>query len=122
MKDKRTRFELRKQRVREKVRRSAQGLPRLSVHRSLKYFCAQVVDDGKGMTLAYATSRPGKGAAQDARHCRKSVADAKAVGKMIAERALKAGIERVVFDRGGRLYHGRIKALADAAREAGLKF
>lgn len=122
MKDKLTRYEFRKRRVREGVRRSAHGLPRLSIQRSLKYFYAQVIDDGKGRTLAYATSKPGKGAAPDAKHCRKSVADAKALGKLIAERALKAGVEKVVFDRGGRLYHGRIKALADAAREAGLKF
>ena len=122
MKDKRIRFKYRKQRVRTKILRSAEGLPRLSVHRSLKYFYAQVVDDAKGMTLAYATSRPEKGAPPDARDSRKNVAAAKAVGKMIAERAIKAGVGRVVFDRGGRLYHGRVKALAEAAREAGLKF
>ena len=122
MKDKRVRYAYRKQRVRTKILASAEGLPRLSVHRSLKYFYAQVVDDAKGMTLAYATSRPEKGAPPDARDSHKNVKDAKAVGKMIAERAIKAGVERVVFDRGGRLYHGRVKALAEAAREAGLKF
>jgi len=122
MKDKLVRYEYRKRRVRTKVLRSAGGLPRLSVRRSLKYFYAQVVDDAKGLTLAYATSKPEKGAPADARDSRKNVKDAKAVGKLIAERAIKAGVGRVVFDRGGRLYHGRVKALAEAAREAGLKF
>jgi large subunit ribosomal protein L18 len=125
MKDKLTRFEYRKERVRKAVREANSGLPRLTVRRSLMYFYAQVIDDVKGHTLACATSQPEKGAAVAAaggKKSRKSIADAKFVGKLIAERALKAGVERVVFDRGGYLYHGRVKALADAAREAGLKF
>lgn len=117
MKDKLTRLEFRKRRVRENISRAAHGLPRLCVRRSLKYFYAQIVDDAKGVTLVCADSRTPKSAA-----CRKSVGDAKAVGKLIAEKALKAGVQQVVFDRGGLLYHGRIKALAEAAREAGLKF
>ncbi|MFA6093026.1 MAG: 50S ribosomal protein L18 [Elusimicrobiota bacterium] len=117
MKDKQTRLEFRKRRVRDNIVRAANGLPRLCVRRSLRYFYAQVIDDVKGVTLAVVDSRPEKGDA-----CKKSVKDAQAVGKMIAEKALKAGVERVVFDRGGLLYHGRIKALADAARAAGLKF
>jgi large subunit ribosomal protein L18 len=119
MKDKRIRFELRRERTRRKVRAAANGLPRLTVHRSLKYFYAQVVDDTKGVTLASASS-----AIKDLRGTRKScgnLADAKTVGRLVAERALKAGVKQVVFDRGGKIYHGRIKALADAARTAGLK-
>jgi len=119
MKDKRIRFELRRARTRRRIRRSVNGLPRLTVHRSLKYFYAQVVDDVKGVTLASASS-----VIKDLRGTRKScknLADAKTVGRLVAERALKAGIKQVVFDRGGRVYHGRVKALADAARTAGLK-
>jgi large subunit ribosomal protein L18 len=118
MKDKWTRFEFRKERTRSKIREAAHGLPRLSVHRSSKYFYAQVIDDVKGVTLASASSQ----AAGDKRVSRKNLEDAKAVGKMIAEKALKAGVTQVVFDRGGQVYAGRIKALADAARAAGLKF
>ncbi|PCI37001.1 MAG: 50S ribosomal protein L18 [Elusimicrobia bacterium] len=120
MKDKNTRFEYRKKRTRTNLRKPANGLPRLSVHRSLKAFYAQVIDDVNGKTLVSATST-----SKDVRGDRKSsknTDDAKKVGKLIAEKALKAGIEKVVFDRGGRLYHGRVKALAEAAREAGLKF
>ena len=110
----------RKQRVRLSLRRSAGGRPRLSVFRSSKHIYAQVIDDMKGETLASASSmektmRDGKktGANKDA---------AKAVGKLLAERATEKGVKEVVFDRGGYLYHGRVKALADAAREGGLKF
>jgi large subunit ribosomal protein L18 len=117
MKDKGIRYEFRKQRTRRKILAAANGLPRLSVHRSLKYVYAQVVDDASGKTLVSATSFK-KGASK----CSKSVEAAKAVGKEIAEKAKKAGIEKVVFDRGGYLYHGRIKALAESARSAGLKF
>ncbi|MFA6030993.1 MAG: 50S ribosomal protein L18 [Elusimicrobiota bacterium] len=117
MKDKAIRFEYRKRRVHDRIKEAANGLPRLCVRRSLKYFYAQVIDDVKGVTIACADSRPEK-----AGPCRKSLNDAKSVGKLIAERALKAGISKVVFDRGGMVYHGRVKALADAAREAGLKF
>ena len=108
----------RKQRVRLSLRRSAGGRPRLSVFRSSKHIYAQVIDDLKGETLASASSlekemREKTGANIDA---------AKAVGKLLAERAVKNGVKEVVFDRGSYLYHGRVKALADAARESGLSF
>jgi large subunit ribosomal protein L18 len=121
MKDKHERLEFRKRRVREGIRRAANGLPRLSVHRSLKYFYAQVIDDSKGTTLAFATTRA-PGEMDRASKSRKTVADARLLGKAIAEKAIQAGVERVVFDRGGLIYHGRIKAVAEGAREAGLKF
>ncbi|MFH2203631.1 MAG: 50S ribosomal protein L18 [Elusimicrobiota bacterium] len=116
MKDKRIRFEYRRKRVRKKIVSQANGLPRLSVRRSLKYLYAQVIDDAKGKTLVAATSLK-KGSTKAA----KNIEDAKALGKIIAEKALGAGIKQVVFDRCGYQYHGRIKAVADAARSAGLK-
>lgn len=106
----------RRARTRRQVRKSANGRPRLSVFRSNKYIYAQVIDDANGRTLAAASSREegvDKGASQDA---------ASAVGKLVAERAGAQGIKEVVFDRGPYLYHGRVKALADAAREGGLAF
>lgn len=110
--------ERRKQRVRAQILKVANGRPRLSVFRSSKHIYAQVIDDARGQTLAAASSmekdfKSDKGGNREA---------ANLVGKLIAERAVKAGIENVVFDRGGYLYHGRVKALAEAAREAGLKF
>lgn len=109
----------RKMRVRKKLRRVAGDLPRLSVFRSGKNIYAQVIDDKKGHTVAAASSidpdfikSSSKGNNVDA---------AQAVGKLIAERAIKAGVKSVIFDRGGYLYHGRVKALADGAREGGLK-
>lgn len=120
MKDKKIRLAYRKTRTRTKLRKAANGLPRLSIHRSLKAFYAQVIDDTNGKTLVSVAST-----AKDVRGERKSsknTEDAKKVGKLIAEKALKAGIEQVVFDRGSMVYHGRVKALAEAAREAGLKF
>src|SRR5436309_1793798 len=104
-------------RIRQRVEGSEQR-PRLAVFRSLNHIYAQVIDDGKGHTLASAsssekTAKIGSGG---------NVAGAKQVGKLIAERAKEKGINKVVFDRGGYLYHGRVKALADAAREAGLEF
>jgi large subunit ribosomal protein L18 len=112
------RYEFRRQRVRRRLQ-GAGALPRLSVHRSLRYFYAQIIDDIKGRTLVSASSSSlGKG---NRKSC-KNMEDAKAVGRAIAQSALKAGIQKVVFDRGGRLYHGRIKVLAEAAREAGLQF
>ena len=110
----------RKQRVRIALRRSANGRPRLSVFRSSKHIYAQVIDDRKGETLASASSIE-----KDMRGSLKTGANidaAKAVGKAVAERAAAKGIKDVVFDRGGYMFHGRIKALADAAREGGLKF
>jgi large subunit ribosomal protein L18 len=112
--------ERRKQRNRTKIIAAAHGRPRLSVHRSSRYIYAQVIDDVKGVTVAAASSLEA-----GLRGSLKTGADSKAaseVGKLIAERAKAAGITDVTFDRGAYLYHGRIKALADAAREAGLKF
>jgi large subunit ribosomal protein L18 len=106
--------------VRLRVRRAAGSRARLSVFRSSKHIYAQVIDDFKGATLASASSIE-----KDMRGRLKTGADiaaAKAVGKLVAERAAAKGVKDVVFDRGGYLYHGRIKALADAAREGGLNF
>jgi large subunit ribosomal protein L18 len=111
-------FEARKRihlRIRKKVVGTSER-PRLSIYRSLKHIYAQVVDDGAGRTVAAASSRE-KG--QSGGQGKKGAAE---VGKLIASRCREKGIEGVVFDRGGFKYHGRIKALADAAREAGLKF
>jgi large subunit ribosomal protein L18 len=108
----------RKLRVRRQLRKVANGRPRLSVHRSSKNIYAQVIDDENGVTLA-AASTLDKGLRA------KSGADtaaAAAVGKLIAERAVKVGVKEVIFDRGAFIYHGRVKALADAAREGGLSF
>jgi large subunit ribosomal protein L18 len=113
------RLQRRKWRVRKSVFGSAER-PRLSVYRSGKHIYAQIVDDFQGRTLAAASSTT-----KEVRGDLKTganLAAAKAVGKAIAERGLKAGVLAVAFDRGGRSYHGRIKALAEAAREAGLKF
>lgn len=107
-------------RVRKQVRRAAYGRPRLSVFRSSKHIYAQVIDDAKGVTVASASSLE-----KTMREGAKTGADidaAKAVGKLVAERAVKNGVKEVIFDRGGYLYHGRVKALADAAREGGLSF
>ena len=110
-----------RQRVHVRIRRKVQGTaerPRLNVYRSLNHIYAQVIDDGAGVTLASAsTNEKSEGKQRGG-----NVATAKAVGKLIAERARAKGIARVVFDRGGYQYHGRIKALADAARAAGLQF
>ena len=103
-------------RVRSRVTGLAER-PRLAVHRSLHHISVQLIDDLNGHTLAAATSTELK--KSDAKS---GVAAAEAVGKAIAERAAKAGVKTVVFDRGGYLYHGRVKALADAARAAGLEF
>ena len=104
-------------RIRRKIAGSAEQ-PRLAVFRSLKHIYAQVIDDRSGRTLAAAgTNEKALGIGYGG-----NVAAAKRIGAQIGERAAKAGIKRVVFDRGGHLYHGRVKALADAAREAGLEF
>ena len=110
----------RKDRVRRSIRARAYGRPRLSVFRSSKQIYAQIIDDAKGVTLASASSIE-----KDNRASLKTGADveaAKAIGALIARRATEAGITEVVFDRGSYLYHGRVKALADGAREGGLKF
>jgi large subunit ribosomal protein L18 len=105
------------QRIRKRLRGTAER-PRLSVFRSLHHIYAQVIDDRAGRTLAAASS-----ADKDAKiKSGGNVAGAREVGKRVAERARAAGITRVVFDRGGYLYHGRVKALAEAAREGGLEF
>ncbi len=109
----------RAERNRRRLKALSNGRPRLSVHRSDKNISAQIIDDAEGKTLASASSlegekgKKGKGSDKDA---------AARIGKLIAERALEKGVTEVVFDRGGYIYHGRVKALADAAREAGLKF
>ena len=104
-------------RIRRKIAGSAEQ-PRLAVFRSLKHIYAQVIDDQSGRTLASAgTNEKALGIGYGG-----NAAAATLVGKQIGERAAKAGIKQVVFDRGGHLYHGRVKALADAAREAGLEF
>ena len=111
-------FDRRKQRVRRVLAANSGGRPRLSVFRSSKHIYAQVIDDTKGQTVAAASSLE-----KELRASLKTGADkaaAAAVGKLLAERAKKAGIDKVVFDRGGYRYHGRIKALADGAREGGL--
>ena len=110
----------RKGRVRGALKRAARGRKRLSVFRSSKHIYAQLIDDDKGETLAAASSL--EKSMHEAGKTGANVEAAKAVGKLIAERAKEKGIKDVVFDRGGYLYHGRVKALADAAREAGLEF
>jgi large subunit ribosomal protein L18 len=111
-------FDRRRRRVRSAIGARSSGKPRLSVHRSGRHIYAQVIDDSAGKTLAAASTLDkelkGKtGATKDG---------AAVVGKTLAERARKAGVSKVVFDRGGFLFHGRVKALADAAREGGLEF
>jgi large subunit ribosomal protein L18 len=108
-----------RQRVHTRIREKLSGTterPRLNVYRSLNHIYAQVIDDSKGETLASASTLAGK------INQGGNVAAAKEVGKLVAEAAVAKGVKKVVFDRGGYLYHGRIKALADAAREAGLEF
>ncbi len=107
-------------RVRRQIKKVANGRPRLSVHRSSKHIYAQVIDDSTGRTLAAASTLE-----KDLKGSLKTGADqaaASAVGKLVAERAVAAGVKDVVFDRGAYIYHGRVKALADAAREGGLSF
>ena len=110
----------RKARVRRAIRKAANGRPRLSVFRSSKQIYAQIIDDEGGRTLAAASSLE-----KDMRERLKTGANvdaAREVGRLVAERATQAGVRQVVFDRSGYLYHGRVKALADAAREGGLEF
>ncbi len=114
------RIDRRKGRVRGALRRAAHGRKRLSVFRSSKHIYAQVIDDDQGATLVSASSLE-KGALEGLK-TGANVAAAKAVGKLIAKRAQDKGIKDVIFDRGSYLYHGRVSALADAAREGGLSF
>ncbi|HET8666985.1 MAG TPA: 50S ribosomal protein L18 [Terriglobales bacterium] len=111
-----------RQRVHTRIRKKLQGTgerPRLSVYRSLNNISVQLIDDQKGVTLLSASSIEGR---KQGKKQGGNVAAAKEIGKLIADRAKEKGITKVVFDRGGYLYHGRVKALADAAREAGLQF
>jgi len=101
-----------------KVLKGTSAMPRLAVFRSVKHIYAQVIDDSIGKTLASASSNEKGGSIASGGN----IAGAKAVGKLVADRAKEKGVKKVVYDRGGYLYHGRIKALADAAREAGLEF
>jgi large subunit ribosomal protein L18 len=111
-------FDRRRRRVRSALRARASGKPRLSVHRSGRHIYAQVIDDAAGKTLASASSLD-----KDVKGKTGATAEAAAaVGKALAAKAKKAGVDKVVFDRGGFLFHGRVKALADAAREGGLEF
>jgi large subunit ribosomal protein L18 len=108
--------------VHDRIRKKMQGTaerPRLNVYRSLNHIYVQVIDDLHGKTLVSASTAEGK---KEDRRTGGNVASAKAIGKTIAERARAKGATQVVFDRGGYIYHGRVKAVADAAREAGLKF
>ena len=108
-----------RQRIHTRIRRRVKGSserPRLAVFRSVKHIYAQVIDDSQGQTIAAAGSLEKNGANGS------NIAGAIAIGKLVAERAQDKGIKSVVFDRGGYHYHGRVKALAEAAREAGLKF
>ncbi len=107
-------------RIHKRIRRKLAGTterPRLAVFRSVAHIYAQVIDDSKGATLVSASSVDKGGKTNGG-----NVAAAKAIGKLVAERAKEKGVKQVVFDRGGYQYHGRVKALADAAREAGLEF
>lgn len=116
----RTQFEGRRARTRASLRRKSAGRVRLSVFRSSQHIYVQVIDDQQGKTLAAASTTE-----KDVMASLKNGANveaAAAVGKLVAERALKAGVKEVCFDRGGYVYHGRVKALAEAAREAGLSF
>jgi len=123
MKTAQEKLKRRAQRVRRRLKQNANGQPRLSVYRSSKNISAQIIDDAKGITLVSASTlekdlkkSQGKGMKGT------DIAAAATIGKLIGERAKKAGVKQVIFDRGGYLYHGRVKALAEAAREAGLKF
>jgi large subunit ribosomal protein L18 len=106
-------FDRRRRRVRTALRARAFGRPRLSIHRTGKHIYAQIIDDAQGRTLAAANTLGAKGCDTDA---------AMRVGQQLAEAAKAVGVSAVVFDRGGFLFHGRVKALADAAREGGLEF
>jgi large subunit ribosomal protein L18 len=113
-----THFAKRRQRTRFRIKTNAQGRPRLSVFRSGRHIYAQIIDDGSAATLVAASTNEKDGKPAKTYN----LEAASVVGKKIAERALAAGVKQVVFDRGGYIYHGRVKALADAAREGGLEF
>src|SRR5271163_3829458 len=114
-----------RQRIHTRIRRKVRGTterPRLAIFRSVAHIYAQVIDDARGITIvAASSSEKDSGGSASGKATGGNVAAAKEIGKRVAERAKEKGITRVVFDRGGYLYHGRVKALADAAREAGLE-
>lgn len=112
-----TGWERRKERVRKKIKGTPER-PRLNVYRSNKHIYAQIIDDSANKTLAAVSTKSKEFSNSEA----KKAEESKKVGELIAKEALKKGIDKVVFDRSGYIYHGRIKALADGAREAGLKF
>ncbi|MBA5725760.1 MULTISPECIES: 50S ribosomal protein L18 [Bombella] len=112
--------ERRRKRLRFQLRRKSGGRPRLSVFRSSKNIHVQVIDDARGITLASASTL--EKTVREAGKTGADIAAATVIGKLVAERAVKAGVKEVVFDRGSYLYHGRVKALAEAAREGGLSF
>ncbi len=116
MKSARNLMQRRAQRVRRRLKKNSNGRPRLSVFRSSKNISVQIIDDANGVTLVSASTLEDKKAKGS------DIAAAQRIGALVAERAKKAKVTDVVFDRGPYLYHGRVKALADAAREAGLKF
>ena len=113
-------FQKRKGRVRSALKKAANGKLRLSVFRSNMHVYAQIIDDAKGATIASASTLEKE--VRDQIKKSSNIEAASFIGKLVAERAIKAGVSEVIFDRGGYIYHGRVKALADAAREAGLKF
>ena len=113
-------FEKRRGRIRSALKKAANGKMRLSVFRSGKHIYAQVIDDAKGVTVVSASTLDKE--VRDSIKKSSTVEAASFIGKVVAERAVNSGVNEVVFDRGGYIYHGRVKALADAAREAGLKF
>ncbi len=112
--------EVRRAKIKRRIRKNVSGnadIPRLTVYRSNKQIYAQIIDDVRGVTIVSASSLKNDGAQSITK-----IDQAKLVGKEVAEKAMAAGLEKVVFDRNGYLYHGRVKSLADAAREVGLKF
>lgn len=122
--DKKERYYLRKERTRRKLLQVNNNLPRMSVTRSNRYVYAQIIDDLKGMTLAFASTLEKEiiDKVRSMKKSPKSIEACKILGEVIAKRASEKGIKEIVFDRGGRIYHGRIKAVAQAARSNGLKF
>ena len=115
-------FDRRRQRVRTSLRKRGGQRPRLSIHRSGKHMYAQIIDDAAGRTLASASTIDKDVRSENGGKAGATIESAQDVGRRVAERARAAGVTQVVFDRGGFLFHGRVKALADAAREGGLEF
>jgi large subunit ribosomal protein L18 len=121
MATKQERYQFRKERTKKKLSAAVNGRPRLSVYRSLQYLYASVIDDNTGKVVASATTNC-KEMAGKFKASGKSIEAATALGELIAKKAIEKGVSEVCFDRGARIYHGRVKALADSARKAGLKF